>query len=275
MSKKQVIDKDYYVFQAALPRIEKGLKIIQGNFNKFGLKIPKTGFKTSKEFEDFIEILHKKYSQVIVSKNYREKRKNLIKGKTKFSYKEYVKLEQFEFDNLPLINFGSYYNKILQEIGINQKNRYFKGALNNLLFYRKSELIKPRIRIRLIRNNKAGELELYLRIYPYTTKEDINNPIIWKLIQDTKKYLKDYRGKFKDWNNFDRDLKIYLLYKKVKSNFKKGIRKSPGRWKSIYNEMMYYPEYNQIENENGSEIFDDSLRKIISKCQKLLGNLNL
>ncbi len=102
-------------------------------------------------------------------------------------------------------------------------------------------------------------MELFIQIYPHTKREHIS--AFWDNIVVDQKYLSGYIGKSKKWENFDRDLEIYEVYKNIKSN---KPNKESMRSKYPMDREIYIQLHNKYSRLKLSDI-----RKSISKIAKL------
>lgn len=136
-----------------------------------------------------------------------------------------------------------------------------------LFFNNNSPQTKPLIRFK---EDSGG---LWLRINPWTKKEDIVN--FWdKEIKPILETLLEYRGKEKPWVTFDRDFKLYLLYLRACRDIKAGIKiNKTEKSKSPYFNMPNYPEFELLTK--GLKDPEDQIRSIIPRCQKVFKDIQL
>lgn len=98
---------------------------------------------------------------------------------------------------------------------------------------------------------------LKLIIFPWTIDKDVEKDTK-RLVKQIKKLLKSTYKKNKEWENFDRDLKIYEIFQKLKKQ----------NTKSIYKTLLNNNDFNKIVNRNFNE---DTIFEIIKRCKKYFG----
>lgn len=161
------------------------------NFYDLGCPLPKGGLKSEEEF---------------------------IKWKEKYFH---LREKKKQFTNF----YQNYFQDILIANGIKPFDKYYNKFLENYLFFNKTEPeIKP-LRVVVKYSNDKKEKELYIQIFPNTTKKDISN--IWSLIEKEKKEIfKKEDIKSKKWECMNRDIEIYKRSEQLaKIPFKKRKEK--------------------------------------------------
>jgi len=155
---------------------------------------------------------------------------------------------------------------------------YFQAILNKI-FFNQSPQFEPSEFPDYKYDNEESPKELWVRIYPWSTKEVYES--YYPFISILKAKLPNTVRKIKRWETFNRDLELYLLYKVVKENINRGILKqqattsNPKRIsKSPLIQMLYYPEFEAIQKQYGVIEFEN-LDKTIVQCKKTFGKLNL
>ncbi len=112
---------------------------------------------------------------------------------------------------------------------------------------------------------KWDEGELWLKLPDWTRKEDYES--WWNIIEEELVKFAFRRKKDKIKPTFQRDFLVYQLYLKAKSD--------PDNLGSIVDKMSKYPEYDDLSKQFASGNFDDNIRSISSKFNKLLKNVNI
>lgn len=179
-------------------------------------------------------------------------------------------------------------SNVLSDFGIKDSNinadyyDYLEGIINKIL-YNQSPSFKlygfPNYRY----DNEKNPTELWIQIYPWTTKKIYDS--YFPFITILKEKLLNSIHKIKPWETFQRDLEIYKLYLRVKNNLKKGIIKKERALvlgynikisKSICKQMVLYSEYKEIKKKFPLPEFDDeSVARLVSDTQKKLDNIQL
>lgn len=114
-------------------------------------------------------------------------------------------------------------------------------------------------KIKFIPNEEASKDELWIRIHPYTKKEDFEK--VWRQIEEFQKQLPDYVERERERKAFKRDIGIFWEY----CNYRKSLKtKDKKRTVKTYDE--FYP---RIERKYKIKSFV-ATRKIISRINKLL-----
>jgi len=273
--RKIIRDKYYYRFEALVqsPKFKKKIKKLLRLFEKFDCGIPKNGFKSWKEVEKWTEKLSKKHSQVLASKKYKEGLKKITKDKTKFSDEDYQRIEKWMKENTPPVAWMEFVKEILRDFGLDDTDEINKQVVRNYLLFRRFRDPRSLIRLKLTRNSRTNELELWLRILPYTLKRHIINN--WDFIEEQREKLPGRKKRNKKRENWLRDLKIYMLYRDIlaetKGNKIKAFELLQGEGSFKYSDKLsrIEKEYNQ-----GIELNEEVLRKIISRIHRLLGDID-
>jgi len=231
---KKLYDKEYLKIKMLLSD-DDFLKKVQAIREKY--KIPQDGFKTEKEAEKLCLRYPKQWIKASLShKNF------------KMTKKEDALNYDIEDTILNGLSFGSSFLKTI---------RWF--ILFNTLDYK-----NPVCRAK-ITENKFGENEIWLQIFPTTRKQDMVQ--IWNQVGTLQGYLSDYRGKIKNWKNFERDFEIYKIYKNYKQTF--GTKKRSDNANTL--EDAKYPIDDYIFQKISAKYPDillSHIRQIISRFKK-------
>jgi hypothetical protein len=162
---------------------------------------------------------------------------------------------------------GKMIEDILTQFNLDPKNEKYRMGLVWRIFFKKEfdeKFYYLQHPINLILRKHRGSKELWVKVYPWTKKEDYID--LWKEIKSIQPQLKGYRGKEKFQITFKRDFAVYQLYLKTKKLKPK---------KSIMEDMSAFPEYEPISKLFKDEYFDDYIRSITSRFNKLLAGVNI
>jgi len=182
------------------------------------------------------------------------------------------------------VNIVELSSNILSDFGIKNSNEnyydYLEGILNKFL-YNQSPSFEPYGFPNYKYDNEKNPKELWIQIHPWTTKQTYDR--YFPFITILKEKLENSVHKIKPWETFERDLELYRLYLKVKSNIAKGILKKEAIVgggsiisKSPTIQLLYYSEYETIRKKYPKQIFDDqNLARLISDTEKKLDNVEL
>ena len=166
---------------------------------------------------------------------------------------------------------GVFYPGLIEDI----INHFFKKSDDHIKlgfwWYIYFGVKKPPIKTTSTKNIEVADdrshLKVTLNIYPWTVKEDILTGL-WEIIKAKQQKLVDHkRGKRnREWNTFERDLKIYELFLRIK-------KESP---KSVYRRLVEHPEFEKIaKTSNSGESIDESIGSIITKCRRHFTDIDL
>lgn len=259
---KPILDDHYYKVQMLIndPYFKKSISWLLARFNEIGCPVPEKGFKTYKDYENWNKKYWDKRSEMINSDDYKIKVNKITKEKESWDSETQKKLEDFKYNYLPPV-YGAYFRDILNHFGITLDFDGFRDFLVNYVFFKKDEYPHTTYSMMLQRNKNTNEIELYLRIFGYTKKEDIER--IWPKIEEQKKSLPDYYGKNKEKKLFNRDLEIYSLYKEFNSN------KPQKKGENIYENKRVDEKICIAISEQYGDIEWENVRKIISRMRIL------
>lgn len=223
-------DKDFYALQAVLNSNKFGrlfAKFRQEMKSK-GLPFPQKGFKTVKEYHEW---------------------------RTKVHAKD--------------IYYEGFIENVVKEFGLKKeaKEKYRIGLQWYVYFGRKEAPIKFTHAKLISTSNDKKSVEVVFTIYPWTVKDDIIGGL-WERIEVEQQKLVGYRGqkRNREWKTFERDLKIYELFLRIK-------KENP---KSVYRRLVEHPEFGQIvKTYKAGESIDDAVGTIITRCKRAFGEINL
>lgn len=231
-----------------------------------GYPMPDKPFKTYKAFLAWDEGYWKNRALRQHDSEFLREKNRITGGKSRISTEEYDKLENFKEKYLPPV-YGAVFREILEHFNIDPKNYGYRDFLLFNFFLGKKEYSKPTVSINFIRNKKTDETEMFVRIYGHTKKEDITRN--WSWIASHQMYLKDFMGKSKRSEKFNRDLEIYLLYKKMREDGKKRHFTYQGYSGLVSNDEKIYADL----HKKYPEITLTHIRKIITTTAKRVGDI--
>jgi hypothetical protein len=225
-----------------------------------GCPIPPKPLKTYKQYLAWNDRFWDRYTAMKNSAVFLEEKNRIAGSKRKISTTEYDALEKYKDAFLPPV-YGEVFREILQHFHFNPDDTELRDFLIFYFFFGATEYHTEPLKIALTRNERTREIELHLRIYGHTKKEDIMRH--WKSISDEQRHLKDFIGKNKAWVTFNRDIEIYLLYKKMKATRGDEQLKTFGIDQRTYAELHF--KYRGITINN--------IRSIVSRTRKRLGEI--
>lgn len=258
---RTVYNQPYYKVQAVM-RDEwfmERINWLRKRFEETGQPVPLEGFATNDEYQEWRETYWNRYSEMSQSDEYKEKQFAVSGGKELLSAEEFIALEQLESTYLPPM-YGGVFREILEHYDLDPKDQQFKYFLEFYVFRGRRELPQSNFSVRLARDSKTNELELFIKLKGFTKKEDIMDN--WEFIAQEQQYLADFQGKSKEWVEFERDLEVYRLYKKLKLE-------KPGRqnnhWLTIDKDL-----FAQLHSTY-PELTTTSIRTLVARTAERLG----
>lgn len=115
---------------------------------------------------------------------------------------------------------------LLEDFGLDPKDIRYRLFLITHIFFHREDFIEPFSLPTLKRNERTGEMELYLKLDSYSkAKRVLEN---WDLIESSLKMLPGYRSRNRRWVTFERDLQIYKVYRQVEELTDEAKRKEFG-----------------------------------------------
>jgi len=266
---RKIYNQNYYKIQIMIknPKFKKNINKLIKSFDRFDCSIPKEGFKSEEEYLAWNDKYFAKRSKIINGKEYKEKLKKVIGDKKKWNSEEQEQIEKIKEKELPPV-YGEEIRKILSLFNIMRKDKDYKKIRNFIIgyiFFNKKEYSEPLCELHMKKNEKTRELELLLRIMPYTKKEDIT--ISWPLIKEAQQDLAQYKERNKPFKNFERDVEIYHLYKKLRKN--KKYKKGKGE-NIYYNNRADQEVCSFVYDKYGDDLSWEAIRKIVSNIDKLM-----
>jgi len=268
-NKKRVIfSHDYNKMQAMIRDSWFTEKVawLKNRFMEVGCPLPPKGFKRYKQYLTWNDRYWKRYSEMLQLDEYLDGCLKITRGNELISAKEYEGLQDFNQKFLPPV-YGEIYSEILHYYGLPTNNDYFRDFLESYIFFGKTDCTLSPFGVCAIRNKKTNKPELFVRIYSHTRKEDILNH--WDFIAKEQKNFfnsaSESIGKNKAWEEIDRDIEVYNLYKKLKSELQANkIRRAIDH--SALDVKIFIKIHNKYPKINITAI-----RRIISQAKKRLG----
>lgn len=172
---------------------------------------------------------------------------------------------------LLIINSAQMSKVIKQEIqdalagfGFNHLN---SDILNSLIRFVKTKdsskaYLRNLVKIKALKNEETGEEEIWIRINPYTKKDDLKK--VWPQIEEFQNKLPSYKEREREWETFKRDVEIFW-----KSNRYRGRLAKKGIKRTVKTYEEFYPPIEEKYKMNSAE----AIRKAISKVNRLLSPL--
>lgn len=260
--RRKIYHQNYYRAQAILrdPWFKEKAAWLKKRLSDAGCPLPARPFKTYREFLKWNDTFWKRFSEIEHSPEFIKEKERITGGKDRISIEEYSELEDLREQLLPPM-YGQVFRDILNYFRIGKDDDAgFRDFLEHYFFYGKTEYSTSLFAISFKRNEKTDEFELFVRIYGHTKKEDIVRD--WEWIAQEQKRLKDYVGKNKAWETFNRDMEIYDLYKALREESGKKRHK---KWQST--DMWIYSDL----HDRYPDLTTENIRTIVSRTRERLG----
>lgn len=225
-AKLQPIYSDDHYRMARLVRsrqFQSRLQKTRESWTAFGIPVPNNGFARAKDYYAWMDKLRATCNATMKSKEVADAMEK-VNNDASLSATEKVwhrfKVQDPFLPPLPHSVIG----KLLEEAGFDPKNEQYRLFLTKHIFFGQKDFSEPFLTVQGRRNRETGEMDLFLKLEPYTKKEHIMAH--WDWIANHIKRLRGYRGKNKRWETFERDLQIYTAYQQVENEvsdkFKRG-----------------------------------------------------
>jgi hypothetical protein len=259
-SKRKIYDKNYYKAQAILrdPWFIEKILWLKSRFKEVGCPVPTNGFKTYDQYQKWRDKYWDTRSEMYKDKKFITKQKEITSGKEEITPEVYDALKYFKDCYLPPV-YGLIFREILEHFKIKTEDKKSYDFLERYIFLNKKEYPTTIISIKWIRNSKTDKMELFIPILGHTRREDIINN--WDFISKEQKHFPDYLGKSKEWEEFDRDIEIFNLYKEIKRNGSEKGFKLIALDDEIY--VQLHHKYKSLTV--------NKIRNIVTKTKKRLG----
>lgn len=259
-----IYSQDYYRFQKLVqdPKFQEEVRRLYSRYEKFDCPVPPGGFKKYKQYENWLDQFWKIYTQQ--EKIHGRQKENVfhdeeeIEGRKRFKIKVTLDLKDSRFPPMP----WQFIEEILVEFNFDDKKEEYKDFLSDYLFRGKKEYREEVLRTRGIRNEKTGQFEWFIQIFPHTKRDHVIEN--WDFISKTLEDIPGYVGKNKPWENFKRDLYIHSIYKNLQKKLER--RTSPAKGERPLDEQTWHIVKKRYPGLNLSKIKDavsrvDSLDK--------------
>jgi len=260
--RKPVYNERFYKIQALLKNREfkNDIQWLKDKFIKYDIPIPTGGFVKHSEYIDWNEKFWKVWSKQEQSpevkklwKKYADTKDNKIHSSEK--YDDYEK----EKTKLVLPVYGHYIRQIAQKHGFDFNDKDLHEFLTHYTFLGKTEITDPSLLIKHSRNKKTNKMEMYVRIFPWTTKDDLVKD--WNFIRTEQEFYRNGQDRNQIWKNFERDYHIYELYEQARENKESGDKR---RLEEITH-SLYYAETKDDKMDL------DNIKRIVHGVRKRLG----
>lgn len=258
-----IYSKTYYRFQKLIKdrKFQEQIRWLYSRYEKFGCPVPKGGFKTYTEYEKWLSLFWKIYysiektnrpQKVITTSNI-----SITNGLRKIRIRNIIDIYDPLFPPAP----HEFIICILEQFEFDKDKNEYRGFISDYLFRGKKEYTENTFQIRWIRDEKTDKFELFIQILPNTKKEHID--LYWHHVIEEQKLLPGYIGKNKKWENFERDMYVYNVYKDLQNKLtsKRTSRKTGQRPLDEQTWLVIKKKYPRINL--------DQIKDIISRIDKL------
>lgn len=225
-----LFDSDFYTLQAVLNSKKFNLMIDEfgQEMKSKGIPFPSNGFKTVKEYHEWSAKAHAKD-----------------------------------------IYYEGFIDNVIKEFSLEKENedKFQLGLQWYVYFGKKKAPIKFTHGKQIGILNDEQSVKVSLTIYPWTVKEDVFDGL-WEKIETEQHKLVEYKDgkRNREWENFERDFKIYELFLSIKKE----------NSKSVYRRLVEHAEFKKIVKElNEGKNIDDSVGTIITRCKRHLKDIDL
>lgn len=193
-----IYDRKYYKVEriSGDKHFKARIRALQDKFASFGCAIPKKGFASTNEYFAWHDKLGAKWGEVLNSKPYKAAVQNITGGKMEWGQHEQDHLGQLEDTMLPPVAYGPELDAILEDFGLNPKDKNDEAWIEGYLFFNRKAYPHPMAVYKLTRNKDTNEWELWVRYFGHTQPNDIDAA----QLTDLKRYLPDYIGKNRPTN---------------------------------------------------------------------------
>ena len=275
---RDIFDERHYRAQAMLrsKKFKEMVDWLKGKFAEFDRPIPAEGFKTFEEYFDWNKRWWGKWAELRYGAEYKKIFYEITGGKDVFTHEQMLKIREFEDHFLPPV-YGEYFDEILREFKIDPKDKGYQDFLERHIFFNEHDYPHDLLSIVWKRESRTEPPKLYLEILPGTKLEDIER--YWGDVINEQKSLPGFKERNRPWENFERDIEIYMLYEDLKDKLlaEGKQRKSSIRLDTALDKGEPY-QISRLDNEIFEKIREkhgdltfDAIRTAISRAKKHLG----
>jgi hypothetical protein len=275
---RDIFDERHYRAQAMLrsKKFKEMIAWLKGKFVEFDRSVPTEGFKTIQEYLDWNKRWWGKWAELRYGTEYKKAFYEITGGNDTFTLEQAARIREFEERFLPPV-YGKYFDTILQEFNIDPDDKGYQDFLERHIFFNESDYPHDLLSIVWHRDTLKEPFKLYLEILPTTKLEDVVK--YWDDVTNEQKLLPGFKKRNRAWENFERDIEIYMLYKDLKDKLSADgkQRKSSIRLDAAFDKGKPYQIsrldneiYEKIREKHG-EITFDAIRTAISRAKKHLG----
>ncbi|MFH1353761.1 MAG: hypothetical protein ABIH36_00570 [bacterium] len=154
---------------------------------------------------------------------------------------------------------------LLQDFGFDPNNTRYRLFLITHIFFHREDFTEPFSLPVLKRNEKTGEMELYLKLDSHTKKKRILAH--WDLIKMQLKTLPGYRARNRRWETFERDLQIYDAYRQVQQELADEAKRKEFDTHRV--DELVWRRLNKINSLRFGNMSFEQLRKAKSRVAAL------
>ena len=259
---KTVYNQKYYQVHAMLkkPEFIKEIQWLKDRFEHFDIPIPENGFKKYQEYLDWNERFWNKVTESRKSNEFIEAVDALKDENGKIiGWDKINKKNKIEETLLPPI-YGAFLKDLMQKHGFDRSDKELKKFLISYIFMGQKEFKEQPLKIVHKIDSKTRKPGLFVEIFPWTTKEDINR--CWSDIKEEQRMYDEYIERNKPWEEFDRDVEIHETYKKSLQKVKNDNIKAADI--DVFSELHEkYPDITLL-----------NIRKICERTKERLGEMD-
>lgn len=257
---KPVYNQRYYKIKVLLKNqaFQADIKWLKDQFAKYDVPIPENGFDSYKDYlawnERFWQIRGERDQSPEVKalwQKYASPEDNKI-----YTIERYDEYEREKAELVPPV-YGSYLRDVAAKYDFDPKDRAFIDFLTYYIFLDRDEILNQSIVVNHRRNEKTNEVEMYVRIFPWTTKADIVNG--WSFIKKERASYRKELGRNQEWKNFDRDYRIFELSHEARRLQDKGDER---RLEEITYSLYYAETKDDIDYDNIKRIIFDTRKRL-------------
>jgi hypothetical protein len=260
--RKPVYNQQYYKIQALLKNKEfqADVRWLKDEFDRFGVPIPDDGFTSYKDYEEWNVMFWEVFSIREQSADVKELWKKYANPEDNKIHtgEKYDKYQEEKAELVPPV-YGDYLRSLASKHDFDYNNKDIREFLMSYVFFGRSELLEPLFMVSHKRNQKTNDWEMFIRVYPWTTKDDIVEN--WNVVNEEQARYPTHMKRNQPWSNFDRDYEILMLYEYARK------LKSEGDKRNL--EEITFSEYNKLHKDIDIDIAN--IKRIVSLARRRLG----